>query len=207
MTIKAIETEYKGYLFRSRLEARWGVFFDSLGIKWQYETEGYEIDTYRYLPDFFLPDLGAFVEVKGDPQGLRQEFDRLRVVLGPASPLPGFADGITELLVLGDVPEVSYGMVALHPSLSRKSGILARTWGYFVPSKEGGAQLMSDSHQSVLYLLHGKYAWTDPCDAVESKAWDVETWLLDAPGTFGPCNDAYKAAKQARFEHGAQGAR
>jgi hypothetical protein len=96
MTIKAIETEYKGYLFRSRLEARWGVFFDSLGIKWQYETEGYEIDTYRYLPDFFLPDLGAFVEVKGDPQGLRQEFDRLRVVLGPASPLPGFADGIME---------------------------------------------------------------------------------------------------------------
>lgn len=25
--IKAIETEYKGYRFRSRLEARWAVFF------------------------------------------------------------------------------------------------------------------------------------------------------------------------------------
>ena len=31
---KAVQTEYKGYLFRSRLEARWAVFFDTLGIQW-----------------------------------------------------------------------------------------------------------------------------------------------------------------------------
>lgn len=37
---KAVETVYKGYLFRSRLEARWTIFFDSLGIKWEYEPEG-----------------------------------------------------------------------------------------------------------------------------------------------------------------------
>ena len=30
--IKAIETYYKGYRFRSRLEARWAVFFDAAGI-------------------------------------------------------------------------------------------------------------------------------------------------------------------------------
>ena len=40
--IKAIETMYKGYHFRSRLEARWAVFFDTLGIPWKYENEGYE---------------------------------------------------------------------------------------------------------------------------------------------------------------------
>lgn len=33
--IKAIETYYKGYMFRSRLEARWAVFFDASGIKWE----------------------------------------------------------------------------------------------------------------------------------------------------------------------------
>jgi hypothetical protein len=32
--IVAIPTRYKGYHFRSRLEARWAVFFDALGIKW-----------------------------------------------------------------------------------------------------------------------------------------------------------------------------
>lgn len=47
-----IQTAYKGYNFRSRLEARWAVFFDHLGVKWEYEPEGFEIDGQRYLPDF-----------------------------------------------------------------------------------------------------------------------------------------------------------
>lgn len=42
--IKAIETKYKGYRFRSRLEARWAVFFDALGVRWEYEIEGFEKD-------------------------------------------------------------------------------------------------------------------------------------------------------------------
>lgn len=71
--IKAIETQYNGYLFRSRLEARWAVFFDAMGIKYDYEPEGFELeDGSRYLPDFFLPKFhygGIFTEVKppGDP--------------------------------------------------------------------------------------------------------------------------------------------
>lgn len=64
-TIKAIETQYKGYRFRSRLEARWAVFFDALNIKWEYEKEGYELgEAGWYLPDFWLPELKFFVEVK-----------------------------------------------------------------------------------------------------------------------------------------------
>lgn len=76
--IKAIETAYKGYRFRSRLEARWAVFFDACGFKWEYEPEGYNIDGVQYLPDFRLYDvqrrvyseedscLPFFVEVKGE---------------------------------------------------------------------------------------------------------------------------------------------
>lgn len=30
--MKAIETEYNGYKFRSRLEARWAVFFDAFSF-------------------------------------------------------------------------------------------------------------------------------------------------------------------------------
>jgi hypothetical protein len=52
--IKAIETRYKGYMFRSRLEARWAVFFESCGFTWEYEPEGFECDGERYLPDFFV---------------------------------------------------------------------------------------------------------------------------------------------------------
>jgi hypothetical protein len=64
ITIKAIETVYRGYRFRSRLEARWAVFFDAAGIKWEYEVQGFEINGRRYLPDFWLPRLKTYVEVK-----------------------------------------------------------------------------------------------------------------------------------------------
>lgn len=65
--IKAIETQYKGYRFRSRLEARWAVFFDALGIRWEYEKEGYDLgDAGWYLPDFWLPDYNEWIEVKPD---------------------------------------------------------------------------------------------------------------------------------------------
>lgn len=51
--IKPIETWYQGYRFRSRLEARWAVFFNALGLRWAYEPEGFELPGGgRYLPDF-----------------------------------------------------------------------------------------------------------------------------------------------------------
>ena len=50
--LKAIDTPYQGHLFRSRLEARWAVFFDALGLEWEYESEGYDLDGIWYLPDF-----------------------------------------------------------------------------------------------------------------------------------------------------------
>lgn len=64
-TFRAITTRYKGCNFRSRLEARWGVFFDHLGIRWDYEPEGFELGNgLRYLPDFWLPDFNLWVEIK-----------------------------------------------------------------------------------------------------------------------------------------------
>lgn len=64
--IKAIETVYNGYRFRSRLEARWAVFFDALKIEYQYEPEGFDLDGRWYLPDFYLPEIngGLWVEIK-----------------------------------------------------------------------------------------------------------------------------------------------
>jgi hypothetical protein len=70
----AKETVYAGCRFRSRLEARWAVFFDALGIEWQYEPERIEFnprltlkdEASSYLPDFWLPSSGLWVEVKGE---------------------------------------------------------------------------------------------------------------------------------------------
>lgn len=49
-----IETAYAGCRFRSRLEARWAVFFDALGVPWEYEPQGYSLPSGPYLPDFRL---------------------------------------------------------------------------------------------------------------------------------------------------------
>jgi len=63
--IKAIETVYDGCRFRSRTEARFATFFNALGLPWEYEKEGYEIDGERYLPDFWMSTLDCWVEIKG----------------------------------------------------------------------------------------------------------------------------------------------
>lgn len=60
--VNAIETTYKGYEFRSRLEAKWACVFDQLWWPWEYEP----IDLNGYIPDFHV-DLGRtkfFVEIK-----------------------------------------------------------------------------------------------------------------------------------------------
>lgn len=63
--IPALPTKHAGVLFRSRLEARYAVFFDSLGIRWEYEPQGFLLPSGDgYLPDFWLPDLGCYAEVK-----------------------------------------------------------------------------------------------------------------------------------------------
>jgi hypothetical protein len=65
MTIKAIDTFYRGYRMRSRLEARWGTFFDALGVAWAYEPEGFVLGSGKpYLPDFYLPEQCYWIDVK-----------------------------------------------------------------------------------------------------------------------------------------------
>lgn len=56
---------YWGVLFRSTLELRYALLFNSLGISWIFEEQVFQTKLNRYLPDFFLPDLDCFVEIKG----------------------------------------------------------------------------------------------------------------------------------------------
>jgi hypothetical protein len=82
--MKPIETVYKCYRFRSRLEARWAVFLDKLAIPYEYEKEGFELDGEWYLPDFRLPlpeaddrhkSSGYWLEIK--PSSLSEREKRL----------------------------------------------------------------------------------------------------------------------------------
>ena len=80
--IKPIDTIYNGYRFRSRLEARWAVFFDTLGIKWEYEKEGFDLGEKfgYYLPDFYLPKLSipTWIEIKSDSKIPNEELKKFK---------------------------------------------------------------------------------------------------------------------------------
>lgn len=66
MTIEALPTVYKGTTFRSALEASWAATLDSLGMTWEYEPETVTLPSgAKYLPDFRLPEIGTWLEVKG----------------------------------------------------------------------------------------------------------------------------------------------
>lgn len=75
--MQAIETQHNGYRFRSRLEARWAIFLDTLGVLYEYEPEGFILDDGSwYLPDFrvmchgtrgnrYGAEFPLYIEVKG----------------------------------------------------------------------------------------------------------------------------------------------
>lgn len=75
--MKPIDTLYKSNFFRSRLEARWAVFFDALGVSYDYEPQGFKHEGEYYLPDFYLPGCylrhkkGLYLEIK--PQSFSQQ--------------------------------------------------------------------------------------------------------------------------------------
>jgi len=61
---KPLPTTQFGIRFRSRAEARWAIFFTSLGLRWSFEHQAFGRGRLKYLPDFYLPDCRIWVEVK-----------------------------------------------------------------------------------------------------------------------------------------------
>ena len=183
MNMKPIETVYKGYRFRSRLKARWAVFFDACGVDWEYEPEGFDLGGgLMYLPDFLLHGVQGrdggdlYVEVKGnmtdeDARKIRR-FSNIR--------LDNDESGI---YVVGRIPagddanesieEISY--------MAYDRGVCPYNFetvdgdhfaAYPGVNKNGGFELFGDDSN---YL------------------WDMDPIKTER---------AFRAARQARFEHG-----
>lgn len=209
MAIQAIDTEYAGKLFRSRLEARWAVFFDALGIEWEYETEGFEDDSgKRYLPDFYLPWCGYYCEVKGDPEGLRNDFERLSVVLPQLAEM----EWVRGILVLGEIPR-SWTHAVVHPLLRPPEHgthpsvphALRRGWAMFASSELRGC--VCPVEDDALSMVHGLLNVHGLLLDKSNPGWLVESRSLPGiPMPSARLGEAYRKAAHARFEHGQSGA-
>lgn len=216
--IKAIETRYAGCHFRSRLEARWAVFFDHLGIEWEYEPEGFETSAGNYLPDFRIrvPDdsYPYWFEVK-PPHAPRD--DRHRVLC---------VETATPLIVARGMPR-SYA----DQKKGDRSTLTAMLWGdrldgAIVPAGdrqpgiypcafvglEQGVVIPGDAHlvnRGDVFVRGNPLG--DQWDTIhKARYWQCEARhdvhvALYTPGVFTPCDcpdidRAYQAALSARFD-------
>jgi hypothetical protein len=84
---KPIPTKYAHTTFRSRLEARWAVFFDVLKIERPYETEGYQLRHGWYVPDFWLKTVRMWAEVKPEAMNAEETLKATDLALESGSPV------------------------------------------------------------------------------------------------------------------------
>jgi hypothetical protein len=213
VTIKAIETRYAGCRFRSRLEARWARFFDHLRIPWEYEPEGFETTAGPYLPDFRIkipqikdwghhqwleakpdnapadPRHAAFAAAIADPvivaRGLPRDYDAQ--LLGHRSPLMAYNVNDREPWPVAFCDSVDLSFMQSYCALGDN-----RHWC----QEAMNHTLAGETCHLALYGHH-------PAD--EQRP-DVFPGYMTYPPFLAPAiDDAYAAARSARFEHGEQG--
>lgn len=219
--VRAIETVYNHYRFRSRLEARWAVFFDTLSIPYEYEKEGYELDGVRYLPDFWLPEQKYFIEIKGEAP-TEQEHEKALKLAQQSGHKVFLFEGAIQVPSKEDYTPFA---TAYHPS----DDSIWR-WGpsYLwaecphcrkIDLLPDGVldEFASCKCLKVLFWVLNKNVETDHITRLVGESEEkfkehTEWWLdkfremirgLDSPRLIA----AYTAARQARFEHGEKGRR
>lgn len=206
-TIKPIETLYHGYRFRSRLEARWAVFLDSLGVKYEYEPEGFKLpDGSMYLPDFRVmchasrggdcKPFPLYIEVKGQMDEASAKkikaFSWYDAFEGINWDLPDDeiealikSQNRQSLLIVSDIPNIEY-VHDVYDSSTMES--------YYCL----GFELYPHNYQTV----DGDHFAAYPC------VWEGKFGLLGDDCNYLHWGDplhtayAYLAARRARFEHG-----
>lgn len=186
--IKPIQTIYKGYKFRSRLEARWAVFFEACGADWEYEPEGFDLgDEMYYLPDFLLHNVDCrsgsdiYVEVKGQMTELDAEkierFVRIPTQCHKGCMLP------SPLIVVGRIPngqswyELACDMYGMHDGADG-----APFFGYDTLDGDAYPAFMAAAKRGGLMIVGP----------------DHDQSGVDEKRTI----EAYNTARQSRFEHG-----
>ena len=155
--------------------------FDHLALPFEYEKEGFVLPSGPYLPDFWLPDLTTWVEVKGkQPTALEM---RLAAELAEVS-------GCVVIIVWGNIPDGTW--------VGNDSGLA------FWPG--GGSDNLHclceclichaidfqfDGRSDRLACKYGE----NPCERSERGD---KGYTGDSPRILA----AYTAGRSARFEHG-----
>lgn len=204
--IKPIQTRYKGYHFRSRLEARWAVFFDSLGIEWMYEPEGF-LGLYGeyYLPDFKIKCynyqgnyVDFWIEVKPSGKLTQADSNKIYGVIDWGSVIPDFNidyyEGDNAFMVLGNIPD-PFGKMPGFRFLRNCKGI-THEYAIFCPHIIKGNQLITH-----ILPIDGTTEFCGDFEIIDSQE-SYQEYSIPYPRLV----KAFLDARSARFEHGQNGA-
>lgn len=188
--INAKETFYKGYRFRSRLEARWAVFFDALGVKYEYEPQGFMLPSGKcYLPDFKIKCYGTrgdfcntpfdlWIEVKGEMT--QEDADKIHEFAGQIVYYDQWSMYKIEnpVLVVGNIPD-PYAYFDSMYNYKEMNGIRIYPWNY--------ETIDGDYYAAYPAVKDGRF-YLDGADYMTMNPYVIR--------------DAFIKARQARFEHG-----
>lgn len=179
-TIKPIETVYKGYRFRSRLEARWAVFFDSMGMEWEYEKEGFDLSGKKYLPDFWLPKFDTWAEIKPTDFS-KEEFELCELLVT--------GTGKSCLLLVGAPDYREYEL--LEPTYESEPNLNPTSWKDEYKIKE--PREINGAYKTKVALIS---------DWFDEDRFGYQMYYEKAEQYGDDYREAVLNARQARFEHG-----
>jgi len=182
--IKAIETVYKGYRFRSRLEARWAVFFDALGVKYEYEPEGFQTSAGGYLPDFKVKCYGTRGDQNEKPFDLWIEV-KGKMTAADAEKIKAFSnDGENKVLIVHRIPDENGSTDSNNcESYDMMDGQDIYPFNYYLIDGDYFAAYPAADAKGRFYLFGDDSNYIDTIDRERVER-------------------AYTIARQARFEHG-----
>lgn len=195
--MKAIETYYNGYKFRSRLEARWAVFFNEMGIRYEYEPEGFEEEDEKghkimYLPDFYLPESKLYAEVKGTTyRGGIPKKDAIKM----AQMIKSTDICPNGIILLGDIP------------CPDECGEMDMIWAIWKHNGKGlvcGYEMCKYPTGDLKNFLDFEYTgnYFEPNDDLALTGCITFEYPDELYSVENKVSKALKAARQARFEHG-----
>lgn len=220
--LKAIETQYKGYRFRSRLEARWAVFLDHLGKQWEYEPQGFDLGAAGwYLPDFHISGSEeCWLEIKPDQEPTKADSDKWIAFTEQAQTPIYVSFGTPSLPSDNRSAEYRVMAILLYPGMVVKDSLYdltkpfvdPRHWLWHERTADNSFTLwpvpsfepVDDETEFMRYPWNSRMIRFRPDD---TPARVIDPILAGTKTLWSPrLAAAYEAARSARFEYGECGA-
>lgn len=185
---------YGGYEMRSHSETRWAAMMDAMSVAWIYEPRTVTTRHGGYMPDFFLPAVGAFLEVKGPrPTQVEREkaWDAQEITGFPVVFAYGRAEMIGGELFHGVLSyfsergEVSYSTAEIGAAVRRWFGV----------------------HTYAAYLAAGEHQRRPDCVRIGAILEEVITGWMDRQGREAYLKSIHGPINQSKLAQNRQASR